>query len=193
VRGCPGYALIQVRRAGVCNTDLELMKGYMGFTGVLGHEFVGVVVNVCPKDDKDDTDDDTDLQHWIGRRVCGDINVACGNCRTCVGRNDDERRCLARNHCPHRSVLGILKRDGTMAEYLTLPVRNLHVVPDDMPDEVAVFAEPVAAACRIVEQHLISYDTGTTDAPQQQQQHRVDKVDSRGWQIGTHDCRSLGP
>jgi threonine dehydrogenase-like Zn-dependent dehydrogenase len=83
---------------------------------------------------------------------------------------------LARNHCPHRSVLGILKRDGTMAEYLTLPVRNLHVVPDDMPDEVAVFAEPVAAACRIVEQHLISYDTGTTDAPQQQQQHRVDKV-----------------
>jgi len=142
----PGYALIRVLRAGICNTDLELVKGYMGFTGVLGHEFVGVVEQV--HDDED--------QEWVGKRVCGDINVGCHSCRVCQGHFDSYCSQMSRNHCPNRTVLGILKRNGAMAEYITLPVRNLHAVPDDMPDEVAVFAEPLAAACRIVEQGLIS-------------------------------------
>ena len=146
----PGFALIRVLRAGVCNTDLEMLKGYMGgFTGVLGHEFVGIVHNVY--------DQATD-GHWIGKRVCGDINVGCATCHVCLDTNNKgDARCpnMSRNHCPHRSVLGILHRNGTMAEYVTLPVRNLHLVPSHVPDAVAVFAEPLAAACRIVEQALV--------------------------------------
>lgn len=144
----PGFALVRVLRAGVCNTDLEILQGYMGFTGVLGHEFVGVVEDVHDEND----------QEWIGKRVCGDINVGCAACGVCEKQYDSRYSQMARNHCPKRSVLGILQRNGTMAEYLTLPVRNLHPVPEDMPDEVAVFSEPLAAACRIVEQGLISYD-----------------------------------
>jgi threonine dehydrogenase-like Zn-dependent dehydrogenase len=153
----PGFALIKVLRAGVCNTDLEILQGYMGFHGVLGHEFVGVVEDV--------EDSDNLKNEWIGKRVCGDINVGCGACAVCRDADGLDIRCckLSRNHCPNRSVLGILNRNGTMAEYLTLPIRNLHIVPDDVTDEVAVFAEPLAAACRITEQGLVSYDSKRPD------------------------------
>lgn len=148
-------ALIRVLRAGVCNTDLEILEGYMGFQGVLGHEFVGIVESVHSQD-QDISD------QWIGKRVCGDINVGCGTCGVCANFPIDRNGCgkcpqFSRNHCPNRTVLGILNKDGTMAEYLTLPLRNLHVVPDHVSDEVAVFAEPLAAACRIVEQNLVRY------------------------------------
>ena len=150
-----GFALIKVLRAGVCNTDLEILQGYMGFSGTLGHEFVGRVVEV-------NTEDDAVQSKWTNQRVCGDINVGCHDCAVCSNARglDDRAGCcqMSRNHCPNRTVLGILNRDGTMAEYLTLPVSNLHRVPDDMSDEVAVFSEPLAAACRIVEQGLVNYE-----------------------------------
>lgn len=162
----PNFALIRVLRAGVCNTDLEILQGYMGFEGVLGHEFVGIVEQVNDGSNRS-TVTGTDSE-WVGKRVCGDINVGCHQqeCFVCQGALDDDCCQMSRNHCPKRTVLGILNHHGTMAEYLTLPITNLHVVPDDMSDQVAVFAEPLAAACRIVEQQLISYDTTT----------RVDKV-----------------
>lgn len=130
----PGEALIRVRLAGICNTDLELVRGYMSFRGVLGHEFVGeVVAGPDPG--------------WIGRRVVGDINAACYACETCrAGRH---------THCPQRTTLGIDRRDGALADYLLLPQANLYAVPDQIPDEAAVFVEPLAAACEILEQaHL---------------------------------------
>jgi threonine dehydrogenase-like Zn-dependent dehydrogenase len=117
--------------AGICSTDLEILCGYMDFRGVLGHEFVGVV-QAC---------DDPD---WCGQRVNGEINLACRRCETC-------KRGLT-NHCPNRSVLGILRKDGCFAEYVTLPVENLHSVPDSIPDEGAVFVEPLAATFQIAEQ-----------------------------------------
>lgn len=126
-----GEATIRTVVAGVCATDLELVKGYMGFDGVLGHEWVGVV-------------EDAPDPAWIGRRVVGDINAACGACATCsVGRP---------THCPQRTVLGIQDRDGAFAERLSLPLRNLHAVPEGVPDEAAVFVEPLAAACEILQQ-----------------------------------------
>lgn len=124
-------ALIKIRLAGICNTDLELIKGYMGFQGVLGHEFVGEVVEAPG-------------EFWIGKRVCGEINLGCGKCDYCC-------KGLSR-HCPYRSVLGILKKNGTFAEYITLPVNNLHLVPDSISDVQAVFVEPLAAAFEILEQ-----------------------------------------
>lgn len=127
----PGEALIRVRMAGICNTDLELVRGYMGFRGVLGHEFVGDVV-------------ECDDPAWQGARVNGEINLGCGACDTCA-------RGLAR-HCPTRRVLGILEKDGCFAEYLTLPLRNLVRVPEDLSDELAVLTEPLAAAFEILEQ-----------------------------------------
>jgi len=128
----PGEALIRVRVAGVCNTDLELVKGYMQFKGIPGHEFVGVVERA------------PGAEEWEGRRVVGDINIACGDCPTCrAGRP---------THCPHRTTLGIAGRNGAFAEYLTLPVRNLYPVPNSLSDETAVFAEPLAAACEIIQQ-----------------------------------------
>lgn len=126
----PGEARIRVRRAGICATDLAITQGYMGFSGVPGHEFVGEV--------------DAGPAEWVGKRVVGEINAACGRCETC-------ERGLPR-HCPTRTVLGILGRDGAFAEYLTLPVGNLLPVPDAVPDDVAVFVEPLAAAFRIREQ-----------------------------------------
>jgi len=131
----PGEALVRVRVAGICNTDLEVVRGYMGFHGVLGHEFVGVV-EACD-----------DAPELVGRRVVGDINAACGDCPTCrAGRH---------THCPQRTTLGIDWRDGAFAEFLTLPVVNLFPVPDQISDRVAVFTEPLAAACEITEQvHL---------------------------------------
>jgi len=120
---------------GVCATDLELCRGYMGFTGVLGHEWVGVV-EAAPD------------ARWVGRRVVGEINCPCGACAACrAGRG---------NHCPTRTVLGILGRDGAFAERLALPVGNLRAVPDGVPDEAAVFAEPLAAACQILEQVAVA-------------------------------------
>lgn len=129
-----GEALIRIRQAGICGTDLELVKGYYPFTGILGHEFVGEVVTAT---------DPT----WIGARVVGEINVVCGTCAAC--------RSGRRSHCENRTVLGILNRHGTFAEYTTLPLANLHRVPDTIPDEMAVFTEPLAAALEIQEQVAI--------------------------------------
>jgi alcohol dehydrogenase len=117
--------------AGICNTDLEIVRGYMGFSGILGHEFVGDVV-------------EAEDRVWIGKRVVGEINCPCRVCQTC-------REGLT-NHCPHRTVLGIHKRNGAFAEVLTLPESNLHVVPDSVEDEEAVWVEPLAAAFEILEQ-----------------------------------------
>lgn len=129
-------ALIRVRLAGVCATDIELLRGYKGgFQGVLGHEFVGEVVR-SPADPS-----------WEGRRVVGEINVGCGRCALC-------RRGLAK-HCRQRTSLGIIGRDGAFADYTLLPLQNLHPVPDSLPDEVAVFTEPLAAAYELLEQASI--------------------------------------
>jgi alcohol dehydrogenase len=127
----PGYALIRLLCAGICNTDLELKRGYYGFAGTPGHEFVGEVA-------------ESDEKGLEGRRVVGEINLACGECEWCA-------QGLGR-HCPRRTVLGIVRHPGAFAEYLTLPDGNLHVLPDTLPTERAVFAEPVAAACEILEQ-----------------------------------------
>ncbi len=124
-------ALIRVNMAGICNTDLEILRGYMEFKGVPGHEFVGVVEKCEEK-------------KWVGKRVTGEINIGCGNCPYCLNRMS--------NHCPKRSVLGILNKNGAFAEYITLPVRNLHLVPDIITDEDAVFIEPLAAAFEIIQQ-----------------------------------------
>ncbi len=130
----PGEALVKVRLAGICTTDREILRGYMGFRGVLGHEFVGEVVQA-------------EDPHWLGRRVVGDINAACYRCPTCLaGRH---------THCPNRTTLGIAGRDGAFADFLCLPLPNLHPVPDGIPDEAAVFTEPLAAACEILEQVAI--------------------------------------
>ena len=126
-----GEALVRVRLAGVCNTDLEIARGYAGFEGTLGHEFVGVVERAPGAPELE------------GQRVVGEINAGCGRCQWC--RAGDAR------HCPERTVLGIHGRDGAFAEYLQLPASNLLPVPDEVPDERAVFTEPLAAACAIVE------------------------------------------
>jgi threonine dehydrogenase-like Zn-dependent dehydrogenase len=126
--------LVRVLRAGVCETDLQLIKGYMGFRGVLGHEFVGVA----------------ESGPMAGRRVVGEINCACWQCETCrKGLN---------THCPNRTVLGILGHDGAFADMIAVPQRNLHLVPDALSDDVAVFTEPVAAACQIAAQVTIRPD-----------------------------------
>lgn len=124
----PGESLIRVTRAGICETDLQLVRGYMGYRGVLGHEFVGVA----------------ETGPYVGKRVVGEINCGCGTCDWCEAGQQ--------RHCPHRTVLGILGRDGAFADLVTLPHENLHLVPDSVPDEVAVFVEPLAAAYRIIEQ-----------------------------------------
>jgi 2-desacetyl-2-hydroxyethyl bacteriochlorophyllide A dehydrogenase len=129
-----GFALIRLLCGGICNTDLELERGYYGFSGVPGHEFVGEVVEAARRE-------------LVGRRVVGEINLCCGACSWC-------RRGLGR-HCPTRSVLGIVKHPGAFREFLTLPERNLHVVPDSIPTECAVFIEPLAAACEILDQVAI--------------------------------------
>jgi threonine dehydrogenase-like Zn-dependent dehydrogenase len=121
----PGEVLVRVVKAGVCETDLQLIKGYMGFRGVLGHEFVGVA----------------ESGPFVGRRVVGEINCACWNCATC--------RIGLPTHCPNRTVLGILNHDGAFADLVAVPQRNLHAVPDALSDDVAVFTEPVAAAYQI--------------------------------------------
>jgi alcohol dehydrogenase len=138
--GGPGWALVRVRLAGICNTDIEILRGYHNFHGTLGHEFVGDVVHVASPRDKD----------WVGRRVVGEINLACAGlglrkmCSYC-------RRGIP-THCARRRVLGIVGHDGAFAEYLVLPVMNLHRVHASIPDDAAVFTEPLAAACEILEQ-----------------------------------------
>lgn len=130
-----GEGLIRVTQAGICSTDLHLMQGYMGFQGILGHEFVGLVEKA------------PDRRDLVGQRVVGEINATCGTCPTCTRGH--------RTHCPQRTTLGIDKRNGAFAEYLTLPLVNLHVVPPEIPDEHAVFVEPLAAACEINKQVFI--------------------------------------
>ena len=130
----PGEALVRTLRAGICNTDLELTRGYYPFAGIPGHEFVGVV--------------DRGPAVLVGRRVVGEINAVCGTCPACTGGR--------RTHCERRTVLGIVGRHGAFAEYLALPAENLHVVPDGVPTDIAVFTEPLAAALEIQEQVAIS-------------------------------------
>ncbi len=138
VPGREGEALIQVIRAGICNTDLEIVKGYAGFHGILGHEFVGRVV-------------ESPDASQVGRRVVGEINAGCGSCELCSA--GDAR------HCASRTVLGIKSRDGAFAEYLSLPPQNLVGIPDTLSDETAVFVEPLAAAFNILEQVNITTST----------------------------------
>ncbi|MCL4259537.1 MAG: alcohol dehydrogenase catalytic domain-containing protein [Anaerolineales bacterium] len=123
--------LIKIRKAGICSTDLELVKGYYPYTGALGHEFVGEVVRAGDAS-------------WIGQRVVGDINAVCGACEQCLNGRP--------THCENRTVLGIVNRDGVFAEFTQLPIANLHKVPASVSDEMAVFTEPLAAALEIQEQ-----------------------------------------
>jgi len=143
-----GEALIRVLQAGICNTDLEITRGYLDFQGVLGHEFVGIVEEVLDKSGIPET------SPLVGQRVVGEINSSCHNidCWYCQHNMP--------THCPHRTTLGILGRDGAFAEYLTLPIENLHVVPENVSDEEAVFVEPLAANFEILEQvHLKPTDS----------------------------------
>ena len=129
-----GFALLRLLCAGICNTDLELQRGYYGFSGTPGHEFVAEVV-------------EADERGLRGRRVTGEINLACGACAWC-------HKGLGR-HCPNRTVLGIVNQPGAFQEYFLLPERNLHAVPEEVPTERAVFTEPLAAACEILDQVAI--------------------------------------
>lgn len=124
-------SVVRLIQAGICNTDLEITRGYFGFKGVPGHEFVGRV-------------ESSRTPSLVGARVVGEINAACRRCEVC--------RSGWGRHCPRRSVLGILNRDGAFREYFTLPEQNLHAVPDSISDDDAVFVEPVAAACEILDQ-----------------------------------------
>jgi alcohol dehydrogenase len=139
----PGWALVRVRMAGICNTDLEILRGYHNFRGTPGHEFVGEVQEVGGVSAAVE-------KRWIGKRVNGEINIPCHAlgfrpvCRFC-------KRSLTR-HCERRKVLGIVAHDGAFAEYLKLPIENLHAIPDSISDEMAVFVEPLAAACEILDQ-----------------------------------------
>ncbi len=127
-----GEAVVRVIQAGICATDLQLVQGYMGFQGVLGHEFVGIV---------DEAPHHPDL---VGKRVVGEINAACRTCPVC--------RAGRLTHCPHRTTLGIDRRDGAFADYLALPIENLYPLPDEITNDQAVFTEPLAAACQILKQ-----------------------------------------
>lgn len=128
---CDGEAIVRVHMAGICNTDIEITRGYKGFQGVLGHEFVGTVVACADAS-------------WIGKRVVSEINAACRTCDTCR-RGDDP-------HCPNRTTVGIFNRPGSMADLVRIPVDCLHEVPADLRDDQAVFAEPLAAALEILQQ-----------------------------------------
>jgi threonine dehydrogenase-like Zn-dependent dehydrogenase len=132
----PGEALVRVLRAGICHTDLELIKGYYPYTGIIGHEFVGIV--------------EQGPQQLINQRVVGEINAACGTCRFC--------RRGQPTHCENRTVLGIVNRHGAFAEYLSLPIENLHLVPENVSTAAATFTEPIAAALEIQQQIQICKD-----------------------------------
>lgn len=134
-----GEALVKVVIAGICNTDFEITKGYMGYKGILGHEFVGIVESVNGED-----------KSLVGKRVVGEINLGCEECEWC-------KKGLQR-HCPNRGTLGIWQKDGCFAEYVTMPIQNLIEVPENVSDEEAVFVEPLAAALEILEQLHIKPD-----------------------------------
>jgi threonine dehydrogenase-like Zn-dependent dehydrogenase len=155
-----GEALIRIRRAGICGTDLEMVKGYYPFAGIPGHEFVGEIV-ALPESNSALVSNDWSrwtlksqpVPEWVKpgetldskkQRVVGEINVSCGKCEQCRGGRP--------NHCENRTVLGIKNRDGVFAEYISLPLKNLHLVPDSVSDEMAVFTEPLAAALEIQQQ-----------------------------------------
>ncbi len=139
----PGEALIRLRLAGICSTDLEMLRGYYEYTGIPGHEFVGEIVQLPSQAN------DGRLQ--IGQRVVGEINIVCGHCSTCqAGRP---------THCENRRTLGIKDHHGTFAEFMTLPIENLHAIPDSLADEAALFTEPLAAALEIQEQLSIRPDS----------------------------------
>ncbi len=127
--------LVRVLLAGICATDLQLLRGYYPFTGILGHEFVGEIVQAARRPE------------WIGRRVVGEINITCGQCAQCLA--------LRPSHCQQRKVLGIKQYHGAFAEYLTLPLQNLHCVPENVSNEQAVFTEPLAAALEIQNQYHV--------------------------------------
>jgi|ERR1051326_2428216 threonine dehydrogenase-like Zn-dependent dehydrogenase len=158
-----GEAIVRVTLSGICNTDLEIARGYAGFSGTLGHEFVGVIESLPECGTQDQTARGTQFDKMSksehssatalapGRRVVGEINAGCGNCDLC--RAGDSR------HCPERTVLGIVGRDGAHAEFLRLPSINLLPVPDSIPDEHAVFTEPLAAACGILERAEVTEKT----------------------------------
>src|SRR5258707_858385 len=138
-----GEALVRVLQVGICNTDVEITRGYMNFEGVLGHEFVGVVEKVAHEQGA------STPEALVGKRVVGEINAACykSSCAYC--------RSGMPTHCPERTTLGIVQRDGAFADYLTLPIENLHLVPNEVSDDEAVFVEPLAANFEIMEQvHL---------------------------------------
>lgn len=145
-----GEAVVRVTLSGICNTDLEIARGYAGFQGTLGHEFVGVIESMRA-DGTQSTEPSLTRGLMPGDRVVGEINAGCGLCDLC--RSGDSR------HCPGRTVLGIVGRDGAHAEFLKLPTTNLLPVPDEIPDEHAVFMEPLAAACGILERTSIARDT----------------------------------
>ena len=132
----PGEALVRVLRAGICNTDLELLRGYYPYTGILGHEFVGVV--------------EQGPEHLLNQRVVGEINAVCGQCRSCLSGKS--------THCENRTVLGIVNRNGAFADYLSLPVENLHLVPESVSTDAATFTEPLAAALEIQQQVPVNSD-----------------------------------
>lgn len=138
-----GWALIRIRLAGICNTDVEILRGYHNFHGTPGHEFVGEVVAVRGVSREVE-------KRWLGKRVCGEINISCSGlgykpvCDFCRGG--------LKTHCARRTVLGIVNHDGAFAEYLTLPLESLHIIPPSISDEKAVFVEPLAAACQILDQ-----------------------------------------
>ncbi len=134
----PGEALIKISAAGICNTDIEIVKGYMKFEGILGHEFVGIVA-------------EAEIPELVGKRVVGEINCACGCCAQCAAGRP--------HHCPERTTLGISGRNGVFAEYAALPLENVHVLPDILPQYAAVFVEPLAACLRVLEQVHISPET----------------------------------
>ena len=138
-----GWALVRVRLAGICNTDIEILRGYHDFRGTLGHEFVGEVADVRGVSVREQA-------RWIGRRVVGEINVCC----SAYGHRPVCGLCLRgfKTHCARRTVLGIVAHDGAFAEYLALPAENLRIIPAAISDELAVFVEPLAAACEILDQ-----------------------------------------
>jgi threonine dehydrogenase-like Zn-dependent dehydrogenase len=143
----PGWALIRVRLAGICNTDVEILRGYHNFRGTPGHEFVGEVVDLRGVGGPE-------KKSWLGRRVAGEINIAC----TALGFHPPCEFCRRglKTHCARRKVLGIVAHDGAFAEFLALPLENLHAIPNTVTDEEAVFIEPLAAACEILVQIRVS-------------------------------------
>jgi len=166
-RPAAGEALIRLRLAGICSTDLEIVRGYGDFAGVPGHEFVGDVIESAETE-------------WLGKRVVGSINVGCGECDFCLMTGPE--------HCLARNVLGIAGRNGAFAEYLTLPCANLHEVPDEVDDEQAVFTEPLAAALRIGQQlPLLDGDQVAVLGP-----GRLGTLIAQALQAGGADVQVLG-